>query len=70
LACREASPNASSLRADREPADHPIVESVLSDFNGLRRHFRVGSPPLNPKPWSVLAHESREPSLSLLSEKR
>jgi hypothetical protein len=48
----------------------PIVESVLSDFNGLQRHFRVGSPALNPKPWSVLAHENREPSLSLISEKQ
>jgi hypothetical protein len=48
----------------------PIVEYVLSDFNGLRRHFRVGSPALNPKPWSVLAHENREPSLSLISEKQ
>jgi hypothetical protein len=45
-----------------------IRESVSSDFNGLRRHFRAGgllflSPPSTPKPRSHVADEKREPGL-------
>jgi hypothetical protein len=40
-----------------------ISESVLSDFNGLRRHFRV-IPFLNAEAWSRVAHGKRQPAVS------
>jgi hypothetical protein len=41
-----------------------IGESVLSDFNGLRRHFRAALSDLNAEARSRVAHEKREAGLS------
>src|ERR1700722_696068 len=66
---RARSSEVSWREVDRKPAAGHS-ESISSDYNGLRRHFRVVPPPQTAERPRPAAHEQRRVGLSLLSEKQ